>query len=148
MLATTQHLAELIEAKHACLVELRDLSRRQATLIDSGDLTELLRMFAGKQRLIEQLHAVERAFDPYRQQDPDRRVWRTAGERERCATLLGQAQALFDEVLEQERENEANLKLRRDEVASKLQMLQSASEARQAYADSSEFGTAGLDLAS
>lgn len=148
MLATTRQLAELIEAKHACLVALRALSRQQATLIDSGDMAELLRMFAGKQRLIEQLHELERGLDPFRQQDPDRRLWRSASERQRCAALLGEAQALFDEVLDQERENETNLKLRRDEVADKLQSLQSASEARQAYADTGESGTTGLDLAS
>jgi flagellar biosynthesis/type III secretory pathway chaperone len=147
MLTETQQLAELIESKHQCLQQLRDLGLRQSALIEAENMTELMRMFAGKQRLIEQLHALERRLDPFRDQDPQARIWRSPADRQRCAELLERSQKLLDEIVEQEKRNETNLKQRRDQVAAKLQDLQTTSAARRAY-DAAALRPAVLDLSS
>lgn len=146
MLADTEHLAELIDSKHDCLLQLRDLGRLQAALINSGDMSELLRMFAGKQRLIERLNQLERGLDSFRDQSPDARVWRTSAARERCAGLIEQSQRLLDEILELEKQNESQLKLKRDAAALKLQNLQVSNQARQAYSASQSECLRGVDL--
>lgn len=146
MLTDTQRLAELVESKHQCLTQLRALGLQQAALIGSEDMTELLRLFAGKQRLVEQLQALERHLDPYREQDPESRLWRSQAERQRCAELIAQSQGLLDEIVEQERRNEADLKQRRDRVANQLHDLQSSRDARQAYDEVPQ--SALLDLSS
>lgn len=135
MLTETQRLTELIEGKHHCLTQLRELGLRQAALISAENMTELLRMFGSKQRLIEQLQLFERQLDPFREQDPERRTWRSPSERARCAELVERSKALFEEIVDQERKNETDLKRRRDAVANKLQGLQSSREARNAYDD-------------
>ena len=52
MTLETDILADLIRAKRACLLELRDMGRRQLELIDGGDMTTLLDLLAAKQRTI------------------------------------------------------------------------------------------------
>ena len=73
----TDLLASFIGKKHDVLEQLRQLSRRQMDLIGEGDMTGLLSVLNVKQNLLVALQAVERDLDPFRQQDPDQRTWRT-----------------------------------------------------------------------
>ena len=146
MLLNTENLAELIGRKHRCLIQLRELGRRQAALISSGDLGELLRMFAGKQRLIDQLQEIERNLDPFRAQPSQSRIWASAGVRNQCGDLVEQSQRLLDEILEQEEHNESALRLKREAAAAKLQSLQVTKHAKTAYAESTAPNLRGFDL--
>ena len=65
----------------------RELGLRQAALISAENMTELLRMFGSKQRLIEQLQLFERQLDPFREQDPERRTWHDRLSRTRVVVL-------------------------------------------------------------
>ncbi len=89
----TRLLATLIAKKHSLLEQLRDAGRRQGELIDQGDMGQLLKMLSSKQHVIAGLHEVERQLDPYRRQDPDRRVWATPADRDRCAAQASQCEA-------------------------------------------------------
>jgi hypothetical protein len=146
MLTDTQQLAELLDAKHGCLLELRDLGRAQSQWIAGGDVAHLLRTLAEKQQLIERLTRIERLLDPFRDQDPQSRVWRSADERGRCAKLIETSQALLDEILQQEKRNEAELQLKRDEVAARLQNLNVTRNARHAYAEQATADASHLDF--
>jgi hypothetical protein len=148
MVNDTKRLFELVRHKHQLLVELRELGKRQAALIAAGDMNELLRMFAGKQRLIDRLHDVERCLDPYRGQDPESRDWQSAAQRQECASVIEQSQSLLKEILQQEKSNEARLRLSRDEVARRLQGLQVVKQARQAYVNSGAPRASRVDLSS
>ena len=48
----TAQLSRLIQQKHGLLVQLRDLARKQLSLVDAGDMTALLRLLATKQNLL------------------------------------------------------------------------------------------------
>lgn len=144
----TDRLAKLIADKHACLVQLRDLGARQTELIHEGNLTALLRMFADKQRLLDDLLHLERQLDPYRDEEPELRVWKSADVRRRVSELVDQSQRLLDEILRQEQDGEAELRTRRDQVSARLQSLQVAGDAHQAYAADQNSRDRGLDLSS
>lgn len=148
MLADTEQLAALIVDKNRILLELRDLGRHQSKLIGSGEITELLRMLAEKQRLIDRLQQIERGLDAFRHQDPDARVWRSTKVRQQCAEVVEQSQRLLDEILEQERQNETHLMRKRDDAAVKLQLLQAAQQARQAYTENEQTIARAFDLSS
>lgn len=146
----TVRLADLVGRKHACLLQLRDLGRRQQELIETGDITQLLDLLAVKQRSIGELHDLERQLDPFRGDDPAGRVWNGEAERLRCASLADQASRLLAEVLDLERRCEESLRRRRDETAEQLAVVQAAGTARGAYADAAaarDF-TSTLDLSS
>ncbi len=129
----TDNLMRLVGTKHDLLVQLRNLGLQQLALIDAGDLTQLLRLLASKQRLLAALQAAERQLDPFRRDDPQQRTWRDAAGRGRCAEMADQCQSLLNEVLAGEKLSESRMRLRRDEAATRLQGVHQATQARFAY---------------
>lgn len=146
----TARLSDLVGRKHACLLQLRDLGRRQQELIETGDTSSLLGLLAVKQRSIGELHDLERRLDPYRGDDPTQRVWSGEVERLRCASLVEQSARLLAEVLDVEKRCEEALRRRRDETAEQLAVVQAAGAARGAYAEAATVhgATSTLDLSS
>lgn len=130
---TTTELADLVDKRHRCLTQLRDLGRKQAALIEAGEMPALLRLISTKNQLIAALQAIEQRLAPFHQQDPDQRVWETTEARAECARLAECCQQLLQEVMKLERENEQNMIQRRDKLASQLEVAQAANNARGAY---------------
>jgi flagellar biosynthesis/type III secretory pathway chaperone len=130
-----ERLAAAIDRKHAVLDELRELGRRQLELIAVADLSSLLRVLAGKQRLVEQLQSIELDLDRFRHQQPAERRWQRAEDRIRCAQILLRCESLIGEIIEQERRSEVELAHQREDAAGRLALLQSADEAHGAYGE-------------
>lgn len=130
----TDILAELIERKHRCLVQLRDAGRRQLELIEAGEMTALLDLLATKQGMLLALRKVERAMDPFRDQDPQARRWRSPEHRARCGEMLRECETLLGDIVTCEKYCEAALQQRRDATAVQLQGVQHAGRACGAYA--------------
>lgn len=144
----TDLLAELIRSKRECLVQLRDLGRRQLELIEAGEMAALLDLLAVKQRALMKLQQVESRLDPFRGQDPDERLWRTPELRQQCSQQLGQCETLLGEIVGREKVAEGLLVRRRDEAARRLQGAHHAGRARQAYAATPPGEPSQLDLLS
>ncbi len=126
----TEQLAELIRRRHAALIGLRDLGRRQLELIDAEQMGPLLTLLAGKQRLLGDLQSTERALDPFRKQDPAARHWSSAADRERCARLAADCQSLLAEIAAQDQAAEASMVRRRDQTVNSLARLHTAGAVR------------------
>ena len=62
-------------------------------------MTDLLKLLAAKQTVLDQLQQVERQLDPFRDEDPEARVWRSPadaplpGTRRRCDAAAGRNDA-------------------------------------------------------
>ena len=141
-------LAELIRAKRACLVTLRDLGRKQIELISGGNMTGLLDLLAAKQPALGRLRRIEQALEPFRGQDPDSRRWPSPEDRRRSAEDVAECEALLAEILNQEKQAEAELVRRRDETALRLDGAHLAGRARGAYCQSTPAAARQLDLLS
>ena len=135
-LTDTQELARLIDAKHACLSQLRDVVRQQEQFVQDGNLTELMQLLGGKQSLLGTLADVERLLDRFRPQAADQRQWSSSEARQRCARQADECNRLLRELLEAERQCEDHLKLRRDHAADRLNAAHWSHQARGAYAGS------------
>ncbi len=144
----TDTLAQLICAKHQCLLQVRELGRRQLDLIEAADMTGLLEVLSTKQHAISQLQRIEKALDPFRDQDPDRRRWHSSEDRQRCAEQLKQCEALFGEIVSQEKCSEGELIRRRDEAATRLQDAHLGGQVRGAYTSQPTPHVNQLDLQS
>ena len=140
----TDRLAQLLRSRHDCLLELRDLGRRQMELIQRGELAALLDLLAVKQQSIGRLQQIERALDPFRDQPPQQRRWRSAEHRRRCAELVDQCQSLLAEVMAEEKQCEAALLCRRQQTLALLEKMQMTSNVQAAYA--AEWGILGGQL--
>ena len=84
----------------------------------------LLDVLAVKQRLLGDLEQIERALDPFRNQQPSERPWPTPDDRRRCAAELDECERLLKEIVVQERQSESELSRRRDRTAERLQGTQ------------------------
>jgi hypothetical protein len=144
----TDELSRLIDAKCECLQKLRDIGGRQLELIDGGEITALLDLLSVKQRLLVQLQGIEKALDPFRDQDPQQRRWPSSEDRRRCARQLECCETLLGEIISQEKRGENSLIRRRDEAAKQLQGAYRATQARGAYASGQQQDTCQLDLRS
>ncbi|NUQ62426.1 MAG: hypothetical protein HUU20_08050 [Pirellulales bacterium] len=144
----TDLLSDLIDRKHQCLVELRDMGKRQYSLVNEGSITGLLDLLSAKQDVIARLQSVERALDPFRGQDPETRRWRSPESRRRCADQVKRCELLLAEILAQEKRSEQELVRRRDEAAEQLQGIHRAGQARGAYTSPAVSQPHELDLCS
>ena len=142
----TEILRDLIRVKRECLSQLRDMGRKQMALIDEGNMAALMDILSAKQRPLVTLQRIERALDPFRGQDPQRRVWRSPGDRAKCGEEIKQCDLLLAEIVSQEKCCEAALVRRRDEAAARLQGAHLAGHARQAYLPQSDAPSSQLDL--
>jgi hypothetical protein len=142
----TTILSERIERKHELLLQLRDVGLRQLELIASGDMNQLLRVLSAKQRLLGILQSVERSLDPFRDDDPERRIWKTAVDRQQCAQKAEQCADLLRIIVEQERESESQMIIRRNDTARRLRDIQHAADIHRAYSDESAPLAGQLDL--
>ena len=161
---STDKLADLIDKRHRCLTNLRDLGTLQSGLIRDGNMPALLRTFATKNQWIVGLQSIERELAPFHQEDADTRVWRSPEARQLCADQAAQCKQLLSEVMNLEVANEKAMTARRDKVAAQLQTAHTANAARSAYQSHSNAvppkphvptsvfangaGTTGLDLQS
>ena len=145
---TTTELAGLIRRKHGCLSQLRDLGTRQLELVESGDMPQLLKVLAAKGHLIAVLQSIEGELEPYRTEDPESREWSDAELRTKTGELSAECQQLLAEVIQQEKNAEGRMTLRRDEAASQLQGAHVATNARQAYQSEPSTSRRTLDLSS
>ena len=134
----TDRLTELIRQKLDVLTQLRDLSLRQIELVDADDgLDLLLRLLTAKQQLLNCLTALERQLDPFREQDPESRRWRSTLDRQRCADTSQCCRDLLEEVKQLEQKAMGSLTERRNNMAMQLQSTSSAAEAHNAYTQQS-----------
>jgi len=129
----TEHLAELIGQKHQVLVQLREIGRRQADFVSSGEITSLLKLLAAKQHLIVALQKLESELRPFYGQDPDQRVWQSAADRTQCAQLASECNAMLEEIVTMEKQGAEQMSIRKNEVAEQLQQVHAATHVRNAY---------------
>jgi len=144
----TDLLAELVSKKHAVLDRMRDLAQRQVELIVHCDMTRLLSVLAAKQNMLIELRKVEQQLEPFRDQAPESRRWRSTIERQRCRQTAEKCEQLLSEILKIEKQSESDLAGRRDQVATQLNGATSAAEATKAYTRPTNTTSHSFDLSS
>jgi hypothetical protein len=133
MTLETEQLAEIMRARCQRLADLVYLCRRQLELIDSGDMSLLLKVLSAKQRLLSELQTLERGLDPFRQQQPEDRQWSSPERRDACAADRDESNRSLAQVFQLEQRSSARLAERRDAAAAGMARLHSAHEACGAY---------------
>ena len=144
----TDLLADLIGKKHDILTQIRQLTQRQSEIVGVGDMSKLLSLLAAKQQLLTDLQQVEAQLDPFRDDDPETRVWRSPAARQQTRETAEHCDALLKEIMQLEKECEGQLVHRRDEAAAALQGVHTAVHARQAYLQAAPTVRGQLDVSS
>jgi hypothetical protein len=129
----TDRLIQLIDAKHTVLTQLHDLAQRQFSLAGEGDASALVALLAVKQKLLDTLSALEERLNPFREQDPQVRVWNSAAERSRCAGVAENCRKLLNEIISLDQSGMELLKARQQETLQTIHAAHDAAQARSAY---------------
>jgi hypothetical protein len=129
----TESLIELIRGKHQVLLQLREIGRRQATLVVGGDVDAVLKLLAIKQNLIASLQEIEYQLAPHYQENPDCRDWPSPQARQACARQAAECNSLLAEIVQLEKQGAEKMTARRNEVAEQLQQVHAATQVRGAY---------------
>lgn len=144
----TQHLAALIDNKHAVLRRLREVAQRQLALAVGGDPRPLVSLLAVKQKLLDELTSTERDLNPYREQDPQQRQWPSPQSRERCAAVSQACRDLLAEVMDLDRRATEQLRQRQQQTKVQIDAAEQAAQARSAYFASAAPAPQQFDVAS
>jgi transposase len=126
-------LANAIARKAQLLELLRKLGVAQLSLVGEGDMSRLMQVLASKDSLLQQLQAIEREIDPFRDEDPERRRWASPELRQACRNDAERCAALLAEIVALDKQSEAEMSLRRDATAAQLLGMYGSQEAQGAY---------------
>jgi hypothetical protein len=129
----TDRLIALIDAKHTVLSHLHDLAQRQFALASERDAAGLVSLLAAKQKLLDALSALEERLDPFREQDPQARLWKSPAERARCASVAENCRNLLDEIMALDQRGMKLLKDRQQATLATIHAAHDAAHARSAY---------------
>ncbi|MBA2116910.1 hypothetical protein [Bremerella alba] len=143
----TDQLAQLIGQKHEVLTQLLTLSQYQLRLAGHDDhIDDLMRVLVAKQTLIERLTQIDRTIDPFRHQNPDARVWRSASERTQCSQKAKHCEVLLTELKQLEQKSTDLVSTHRDEISKMLQETHTAADSASAYNNTNLPASRGFDL--
>jgi len=144
----TDQLRGWLDRKQAVLSQLCQLAHRQVDFVQQGDMGHLLGLLTAKQKLLQELQQIERQLDPFRDQDPERRQWRSATDRAHARQIAQQCDSLLAEIMQLEKRCETELVRRRDAAANRLQGSHNAAQATEAYAPGHSRRGGRLDISS
>lgn len=143
----TDQLVQLIDQKHEVLTQLLTLSQYQLRLAGHSEyIDDLMRVLAAKQTLIERLTHIDRTMDPFRQQNPEARVWRSASERTQCSQKARHCEVLLTELKQLEQKSTEIVTTHRDEISKLLQETNTSVDSASAYNDMNVPTSRGFDL--
>jgi hypothetical protein len=95
---------------------------------------------------LNELVRIDRLLDPFREQDPEHRVWRTCEDRARSRETAERCEQLLAAITQIERRCEKDLIERRDSAAVLVHDLQSAARASRAYGVADELPGTHFDI--
>jgi len=144
----TETLIRIVQQRLESLEQLAELVARQEELIEQQQVSGLMTVLAAKQRVLGRLTDLEMQLDPFREEDPDQRVWSSVERRQQCAAALERGQRLIRELLERERTSEQQLSAQRDAIGRRIDGAHAAQAARNAYQPGSGSARGSLDLSS
>jgi hypothetical protein len=144
----TDKLVENLMQKREVLSQLRQLADLQSALVGGGDSRKLLGLLATKEKLLQALKKVEASLDPFRDEDPDDRVWRSPAERQAARGIAEECNSLLAEIMEIDQSDEERLIARRDVNAEARRRVRTTKLAITAYSQPSPHHTGNLDLSS
>lgn len=143
----TDFLHQCMRQRCELLEALKTLAESQAMNVDQAQIDLTLSVLGRKQALFEELAEVQQKLQPYLQDDPQSRLWRSTEQRQQCRQLAQRGQQLLQETMHIEQQTLQEMTSRRDAVAAQLQDGQDSILAQTAYQADSVLGAGVLDIA-
>lgn len=144
----TKNLVRLIQLKRELLGRIYELVQRQHRCVEKQEISRIMPVLSAKQQLIDHLQQVERELDPYRNDDPEARLWERPQDRQACADQAAENKKILAQILALEKNCEEELVAQRASTVEQLHANRTAREALQAYRPQVSGAGGRLDLSS
>jgi len=145
--ASTDRLAELLCRKLQVLEEVLSISQAQWDLVERDEVVSLMELLAAKQTLLDKMQELQTQLAPYRNENPEARIWHSPRRREQTQQVAARCESILAEIMQIERQCEQTLVVRRTEVAADLKAVDLAERARDAYS-STPISSSGFEITS
>lgn len=126
-------LIQLLTQQRLLYRQLQDLARKQHLLVDGKDPEGLLRLLAGRQRLIDRLSAIDRQLEPIRQDWQQVAATLPAQQREEALALVAQVKEILGDIVHRDQEDSGALAHARDDVGHELRLASKGKRVNRAY---------------
>jgi flagellar biosynthesis/type III secretory pathway chaperone len=137
-LTATQRLYDLIHEQRTILLELKHFAETQFQIVQENELGKLVSLLATKQQAIQRLQDVDRRLHPFRDQDPESRIWASVEQRDECRRLAKECPRLLADVMKLEQASEEILTRQREQVTQQVDQSVARSHAATAYLQTSQ----------
>lgn len=142
----TELLVDCMQARLEIARSLRQLADSQISAARDGEVNVTLGLIARKQALLESLASVARHMQPYFDDVPEQRLWRSPERREECRKISDLGSRLLSETLQLEQATLDEISRERDAVAAQLQDGKNSILARTAYSTDNLLHESALDI--
>jgi len=132
----TKKLQELGNLKLHLLRSARELSIQQIEVMQSDDVATLLTVLSRKSEILDTLKTLQKELDPYRNQEPEDRIWDSAEEQASCRKIFEEIDRLLEELSQMDNQALDQMTHQRDAMASQIAQFATAEAVQNAYASS------------
>lgn len=126
-------LVDALEQQRDLYRQLKDLSGRQATLIDTGQTEQLLEVLTQRQGLVERLGQLQDQAAQLRQDWPRLSQTLAQEQRDRVNRLVDEVESLLSAIIDQDEHDRQRLQRAKQRITSELGHVAQTGQAVRAY---------------
>lgn len=127
-------LIQLLTQQQLLYRQLQQLAHKQSELVDGQDPETLLRVLAGRQRLITRLAAIDRDLKPIREDWKHISNMLPTEQRQQAQELVENVQAILRDILARDESDSRKLNSQQQQVTVELRTIRQGKQAHNAYA--------------
>ena len=131
---------DLLTQQRLLYRQLRELAQQQTSLIDGSDPEMLLKVLAGRQRLIDKLTAIDRELVPIRADWQKIAARLSNTQRQEVQFLVTEVEKILGEILIRDEKDTKRLSGRQQQVVAKIQSASTGKRMNQAYRQDNKYG--------
>ena len=129
---------ELIRSEEELLKRLLLVSQRQLEIVEEGNVTILIQHLGQRQQLWNEFELLEQQLALHKGISPERRVWKSADERQRTESALNRCKELLEKIMENDEKSMTKMAEQKDEVEEQLGRIQRGGNAAIGYGRQSQ----------
>ena len=127
------HLIHLLTQQRLLYRQLRELAQKQSSLVDGSNPEMLLRVLAGRQRIIDRLGAIDRDLKPIRVQWQQIAKTLPPSQRQEAQQLVEEVQEILGEIIARDEKDTQTLSSQHQRVAADIRSTTTGKRMHQAY---------------
>lgn len=126
-------LIHLLTQQQLLYRQLQQLAQKQSDLVDGSDPEMLLRVLAGRQRLINRLTAIDRELQPIRKDWQQVAQTLPVEQRQQAQELVAGVQKILAEILARDEQDTRRMSYHQQHVATEIRSATAGKKMHQAY---------------